>query len=154
MAPPGGGNALKPGRLKVRRRCVHLLERVVEEFLPSVCRYLQERFSQLQEEVNLLKSNIMKYKVLTHTHTHNTSSIASRHICSDFLFSFFWSVLSFVLKLLPSPCRRRWRGGRTRTANHPAAARSLESSPPNKVNDTICSPLILTIVFKTYVIHF
>ena len=27
------------------------------------CRYLHERFSQLQEEVNLLKSNIMKYKV-------------------------------------------------------------------------------------------
>lgn len=27
------------------------------------CRYLHERFSQVQEEVNLLKSNIMKYKV-------------------------------------------------------------------------------------------
>lgn len=26
-------------------------------------RYLHERLSQLQEEVNLLKSNIMKYKV-------------------------------------------------------------------------------------------
>lgn len=26
-------------------------------------RYLHERFGQLQEEVNLLKSNMMKYKV-------------------------------------------------------------------------------------------
>ena len=31
-------------------------------FFPSV-RYLHERFNQVQEEVNLLKSNIMKYKV-------------------------------------------------------------------------------------------
>lgn len=27
------------------------------------CRYLHDRLNQLQEEVNLLKSNIMKYKV-------------------------------------------------------------------------------------------
>lgn len=120
----------------MRRRCVHLLERVVEEFLPSVCRYLQERFSQLQEEVNLLKSNIMKYKVPTHRHTQH-----QQHCKSTQLLRFFFLVSSFFcFEAAPSPCRRRWRGGRTRLANHPAAARSLESSPPNKVDDTICSP--------------
>lgn len=96
------GNALKTGRLKVRRRCVHLLERVVEEFLPSVCRYLQERFSQLQEEVNLLKSNIMKYKVPTHRHTQHQQHCKSTHLLR-FIYLFFWSVLSFVLKPLLLP---------------------------------------------------
>lgn len=32
-------------------------------FLVVFCRYLHERFVQLQEEVSLLKTNLMKYKV-------------------------------------------------------------------------------------------
>lgn len=35
----------------------------VLHFLIVVCRYLHERFVQLQEEVSLLKTNLMKYKV-------------------------------------------------------------------------------------------
>ena len=34
-------------------------------FLYIPCRYLHERFSQLQEEINLLKTNLVKYKVAT-----------------------------------------------------------------------------------------
>lgn len=61
----------------------------MEEFLPSVCRYLQERFSQLQEEVNLLKSNIMKYKVPTHRHTQHQQHYKSTHLLRFFLIYFF-----------------------------------------------------------------
>lgn len=44
-------------------------------FLIVFCRYLHERFVQLQEEVSLLKTNLMKYKVSgdQSTRTHSTS---------------------------------------------------------------------------------
>jgi len=42
------------------------------------CRYLHDRFSQLQEEVNLLKSNIMKYKV-------ETECLSERDCCKNCL---------------------------------------------------------------------
>lgn len=72
-----------------------LLEWVAEEFLPSVCRYLQERFSQLQEEVNLLKSNIMKYKVLTHTQSNTQHQQHCKSILQVSSFSFIWSCFLF-----------------------------------------------------------
>lgn len=65
-------------------------------------------------------------------YTHNSCSITRQH--RRFVF------LSVLWILLPHSCRRLWRGGKTRMANHQAAARSLASSLPNKVNDTICSP--------------
>ena len=84
-------------------------------------RYLHERFGQMQEEVNLLKSNIMKYKV--------AAAVGSARIVRR------WRWVAHARLFLA--LRRLWRGGRTlgsRTVPTPA------SCPPSKVRAPPCRP--------------
>lgn len=88
----------------------------------SSFRYLHQQFNQLQEEVLLLKSNIVKYKVVGHFFLiSNTAGVGFTGIlrkklcllwCSDSLFAAFrvpWSV-GKTLRLFWSPTAARWRG--------------------------------------------
>uniref|UniRef100_A0A3P9KYY8 Coiled-coil domain containing 149a n=1 Tax=Oryzias latipes TaxID=8090 RepID=A0A3P9KYY8_ORYLA len=89
-------------------------------------RYLHERFTQLQEEVTLLKSNIMKYKV-------ETEFFCFISLCFKISRRFFCVNTPSSLFLYFSPCRRPLREEKTPAhMEDQVTPPSLVCSQPNK----------------------